>query len=429
MSTQPKTNTAPDLLEPGNTAQNVLLKMTSDSRSSRVTCSLLTEAFGLSAGTEVALSVKGREQELWHFREGAKHGNDTLGQNVVVVAKACFLRKNTSDSRYPELATHSLHVADPNWSQQESSSRYSTGFVHAGEGRVIDLNDDTYKLVENRSVVFNDEASEAFTFSGVEDFIMKSTEWLKAAGQKGTLMVRQTNVTEVLRGTNPDEETSVRPLRITWGSKEDRILSIEESIKLFLDGDSNNPSWRNIIALSGRSDNQKLFFDAIPVRHAPTKIVYTDSYECYRNLDISRHEGRNYQFKATRNEVERLFAKGVIVYENIGKRGMNGNEASTSVYPIDPFGPLYKISELPGCRTSDVQAVFDARATKRGIRSEFAKDTTHEKSAINSQNEQSEAPDIPNRSLRDKIIGWKSKALDKDATAETPHESGPKLGF
>lgn len=424
---EPNTDTAQ--LKPENTHQNVLLKLTSDSWGSRVTCSLLSDAFGLPEGTAVSVKIGSRKQELWHFREGAQHGHDTLGQNVIVVAKACWLSENSYKGISPEIVTHSLCLADPNWSQEQVSTRYSAGFVNAGPGRIIDIPEGKYKLIEPRNVILNNEASEAFSFSGEEDFINKATEWLNIVGNSGTLMVRQTNVLDVRSGNNRGEETSVKSLRIGWNQREDRFMTIEESINLFLHGDSNNSPWQSVITSSEKSDKEKFLFDAIPIHHAPSKKIYTDVNECDRQMELSRHEARYYQYRAARNSVERLFTKGVIIYENMGKKGEAENETSTQFFPTDLSGPLYKISELPGCRTSDIQAVFDARAAKRYVRPE--RDLTLNRSAMSAHNELFDRHDVPinQEHLRERIAEWKSRAVDNEAHREAVRERNPKFGL
>lgn len=424
---EPNTDTAQ--LKPENTHQNVLLKLTSDSWGSRVTCSLLSDAFGLPEGTAVSVKIGSRKQELWHFREGAQHGHDTLGQNVIVVAKACWLSENSYKGISPEIVTHSLCLADPNWSPEKVSSRYTTGFINAGPGRIIDIAEGKYKLIEPRNVVLNDEASEAFSFSGEEDFIKKATEWLNVAGRDGTLMVRQTNIEDLRRGNNRGEETLVKSLRIGWNRKEERPMTVEESIALFLNGDSNNSPWQSVITSLEKSDKEKFFLDAIPIHHAPSKKIYTDVNECDRQMALSRHEARHYQYRVARNSVERLFTKGVIVYENMGKKGMAEDETSTQFFPTELFGPLYKISELPGCRTSDIQAVFDARAAKRHVRPE--RDLTLNRSAMSAQNDLFDKHDVPlnQENLRDRIADWKSRAVDNDAHREAVRERNTRFGL
>lgn len=428
MPTQPEQSRSSNRREPEYKHQNVLLKLTSDSWGSRVTCSLLSDAFGLPEGTAVSVRIGSREQELWRFREGAQHGHDTLGQNVIVVAKACRLSKNSHEGKYPEIVTHSLCLADPNWSPEQVSSRYTAGFINAGPGRIIDIAEGKYKLIEPRNVVLNDEASEAFSFSGEEDFIKKATEWLNVAGRDGTLMVRQTDIADLRSGNNRGEETSVKSLRIGWNRKEERPMTVEESISLFLHGDSNNSPWQSMITSREKSDKE-IFLDAIPIRHAPSKKIYTDVNECDRRMVLSRHEARHYQYRAARNSVERLFTKGVIIYENMGKKGKAEDETSTQFFPTDLSGPLYKISELPGCRTSDIQAVFDARAAKRYVRPE--RDLTLNRSAMSAHNDLFDRHDVPinQEHLRERIAEWKSRAVDNEAHREAVSERNPKFGL
>jgi len=384
---------------------NALLKMTADRDENRAICELQVDAYGLPAGSQVALTLlpakavapgKKARPELKNFRAGSKIGSSPkFGDEVMIIAERSYKdNKETIDglpvikANWIKTAIHDLADAGP--------SAFAVGYVHVG--KIQDRknrNDETY-FTQNRSVYIDqsEQGPDAFAFNSMEEFITTASQWLEHVGQNGEIIVRVTNNNAVLTGEVPEGEAEMlnKSLRLFWNRDAERQMTIEESIEFFLDGPeklsngSDNPDyglWRSLVEAAGTEDAKDYSFDAVVNRVAPTGSTTLENLQEKR---VAQSNEEQALFNMQSGEyTDRVFIKGTLCYRHqpLQDDPSQTRLISTDTFALDRYGPTYLAAELPGARPAEVQAVLDLRAKERGEKRYF-----DAKAARNAQKEE-----------------------------------------
>lgn len=387
---------------------NPLLKMTADRDENRAICELQVDAFGLEAGSKVALTLlpakpvapgKKARPELKNFRAGGRIGTSPkFGDEMLIIAERSYKdNKETIDglpvikANWIKSVIHDLADAGP--------SAYAVGFVHVGKIQERkNRNDETY-YSQNRSVYIDQtaEGPDAFAFNSMEEFVTAAGQWLEHVGQNGEIIVRVTNNNAVISGEVPEGEAEMlnKSLRLFWNRDAERQMTIEESIDFFLDGaeklnnGSDNPDyglWRSLVEAAGTEDAKDYSFDAIVNRVAPTGSTTLENLMEKRVPQSNEEQALfNMPYGESGDYTDRVFIKGALLYRHqpLQDDPSQTRLISTDTFALDRHGPTYLAAELPGARPAEVQAVLDLRAKERGEKRYF-----DAKAARNAQKEE-----------------------------------------
>lgn len=367
---------------------NPLLKMTADRDDTRAICELQVDAYGLPAGSKVALTLlpakpvapgKKARPELKNFRAGAKIGSSPkFGQEVMIIAERSYLDyKETIDglpvvkANWIKAAVHD--VADP------GPSAYAVGYVSVSKINERTNKSDEKYFVQNRSVYIDESENgpDAFSFNSMEEFVANAGQWLEHDGQNLEIIVRVTNNNAVITGEVPEGEAEMlnKSLRLYWNRDEGRQMTVEESLDFFLDGaeklnnGSDNPDyglWRTLVEASGTEDASEYSFDAVVNRVAPTGSTTLENLQ-EKRVTQSNEEQSLFNMK-NGEYTDRVFIKGTMLfrYQPLADNPDQTRLISTDTFAFDRYGPTYLPAELPGARPAEVQAILDQRAKERG---------------------------------------------------------------
>lgn len=378
---------------------NPLLKMTADRDENRAICELQVDAYGLPAGSQVALTLLPAKQvapgkkarpELKNFRAGGKIGSSPkFGDEMLIIAERSYKDfKETIDglpvikANWIKTAIHDLADAGP--------SSYAVGYVHVGKIQERkNRNDETY-FTQNRSVYIDQspDGPDAFAFNSMEEFVNAAGQWLEHVGQNGEIIVRVTNNNAVLSGDVPEGEAEMlnKSLRLFWNRDAERQMTIEESIEFFLDGPeklnsgADNPDyrlWRSLVEAAGTEDAKDYSFDAIVNRVAPTGSTTLENLQEKRKTQSNEEQALfNMQIGEESSYTDRVFIKGTLLYRHqpLQDDPSQTRLIATDTFALDRDGPTYLAAELPGARPAEVQAVLDLRAKERGEKRYFERE-------------------------------------------------------
>jgi hypothetical protein len=367
---------------------NPLLKMTADRDDTRAICELQVDAYGLEAGSKVALTLlpakpvaagkKGRP-ELKNFRAGAKIGSSPkFGQEVMIIAERSYKdNKETIDglpvvkANWIKAAVHDLEDTGP--------SAYAVGYVHVSKINERKNKSDESYFIQNRSVYMDqtEQGPDAFSFNSMDEFVATAGQWLEHDGQNLEIIVRVTNNNAVLSGEVPEGEAEMlhKSLRLFWNRDEGRQMTVEESLNFFLDGaeklnnGSDNPDyglWRGLVEAAGTEDANDYSFDAVVNRVAPTGSTTLENLQEKR---VTQSNEEQNLFNMQNGEyTDRVFIRGTLLFRHqpLADNPDQTRLISTDTFALDRYGPTYLAAELPGARPDDVQAVLDLRAKERG---------------------------------------------------------------
>lgn len=367
---------------------NPLVKMTADRDETRAICELQVDAYGLPAGSKVALTLlpakpvgpgKKARPELKSFRAGSKIGSSPkIGQEVMIIPERSYLDyKETIDglpvvkANWIKAAVHD--VADP------GPSAYAVGYVSVSKITERTNKSDEKYFVQNRSVYIDESENgpDAFSFNSMDEFVANAGQWLEHDGQNLEIIVRVTNNNAVITGEVPEGEAEMlnKSLRLYWNRDEGRQMTVEESLNFFLDGaeklnnGSDNPDyglWRTLVEASGSEDASDYSFDAVVNRVAPTGSTTLENLQEKR---VTQSNDEQSLFNMKNGEyTDRVFIKGTMLfrYQPLADNPDQTRLISTDTFALDRFGPTYLAAELPGARPAEVQAILDQRAKERG---------------------------------------------------------------
>lgn len=373
---------------------NPLMKMTAERNADYAICELQVPAYGLEAGSKVAVTLKERpapkpgekgRPELKHFRSGLKIGSSPkIGDELLIIAERSYIEKQNGVAKTIE--GHPVVLA--NWIKavvhdlkDQGPTHYATGFVNVGPITTSKNKDGEDYARQIRSVFMTDGANgpEGFIYTSPEDFAEKAKMWLEEIGTNGEITVRVANNDLILGAENPDggAEMMTKTLRLYWNrdANPPRQMTAEESIEFFLDGAPTNSDgtdnehyqvWRGLVEASADPEASNITFDAIVHRSAPTGKSTLEGLQGKRSRQ-SDEEIDTFNMKSGRF-TDKVFIQGTAVFRH--QPDLEDPSIvrliATDTFPLDRFGPNYLVSELPGGRPPEVQAVLDQRAAARG---------------------------------------------------------------
>lgn len=371
--------------------QNVLMIMGKREKEHAV-ATLVTDSFGLAAGTEVSLVLreinqdgkKKKRPEIKDFKAGQKLGSSpVIGEELVIVAQNAYLdNKNSVDGR-PTVNARWINVGIHDYANQ-GASNVAPGYVSVAPLWENKRGDETFYSQVHHIV----NPDEAFAITSFDDFKARAIELLSEEITP-QIIVRITNSAAVLSGevSEDDATVEVNRLRLSWDPVAKAMRSPEDSFEYFLDGpaqdkDGNQPEdfgrIRSFFEALGTDDVEGYEFDAIVDRTLGVGKATVE--KLLENIDAAvERAARNKGSELTDAEkrVAKSSADGSDMFYEGGspvytkgvtflKTTASDRAIATDTFPENVYAALFTEEELIGARSEEVQAKFTADAVARG---------------------------------------------------------------